>query len=105
ANTSQVGDNPPTLRWQASNGAVEYLIRLDSNNPPTTALALLPGSTTQYTHGSTFTPGTYFWQVIARDAAANEFPSQVFSFTIGEIADDTDTNIFVGEGYTDVSPK
>lgn len=105
ANTAQVVDNPPTLRWQASNGAVEYLVRLDTNNPPTTPLALVPGSTTQYTPGTTFAPATYFWQVIARDAAANEFPSQVFSFTIGEIADDTDTNIFVGEGYTDVSPK
>jgi CSLREA domain-containing protein len=82
ADDSTATSNRPTFTWGAVTGATRYALYLDDGvNPPVTIF--YNGSARSYRPAVGLPAGTYFWQVIAYDAAGNASPtSDVRSLTI-----------------------
>jgi CSLREA domain-containing protein len=82
ADDSTATSNRPTFTWGAVTGATRYELYLDDGvNPP--VMVVYNGSGRSYRPAVGLPAGTYFWQVIAYDAAGNASPaSDVRSLTI-----------------------
>ncbi len=74
----------PTLTWTAAaTGGVptSYKIYCDTNNPPTTLVASVTASPYTFTSNLEWEQ-TYYWMVVARNAAGDAVGSTVRSFTV-----------------------
>jgi len=81
-------DLKPTFSWEPAidpdGDAVSYDVYLDTENPPTTAVASGLGDIT-YTPQDNLNPDeTYYWAVVAKDGNQGETLSNVASFTTEE---------------------
>ncbi len=82
ANGASGVSTSPTLIWNASTGATSYDVYLSASNPPPAVTATV--GFTGY-NASGLTPNTtYYWKVVAKNAAGSSPASAVWSFTTGQ---------------------
>jgi uncharacterized repeat protein (TIGR01451 family) len=79
----------PTLSWSPASGATTYEVHLDTANPPG-----LAGTTSgpSYLPSPALAPGTtYYWSVLAKNAAGSTGMSPIWSFSTGAASPSTVT--------------
>lgn len=82
-------DRGVALAWTAAadagSGTVEYRVLLGTVDPPVDEV--FAGSDTTCPAGPLTYETTYYWSVVAEDAAGNETPSEIFHFTTAPVDD------------------
>jgi hypothetical protein len=74
------GDLAPTLSWAAAAGALNYDVYFGTVNPPTTLVSSAQAGTTFTPSGPLVDLTTYYWKIVARNAAGTT-TGPVWSFT------------------------
>lgn len=81
-NGNTVQDLTPTFDWNDATGATSYTILVDNNSTFASPEINQSPSTSTYTPGSNLTVGTYYWKVLATNAAGSSAYTTAWTVTI-----------------------